>query len=450
MIRAGRPPETLNDAVPIGQLDKMSSSSAEFWFRGARFGEDNQQIFADWRFETPVPTTLPELWTAVARERLDRYRTLIADFDALHGGEAFPREPNLQAFLRHPIVPYGFGTFTLDQNRRWSFKHENTTRTEIAPGQFVSFAKTDQRAELVIDRPPGTPLLQFFQSPKALAELILKVLEVKRSFAKQMIPLQSLGEPAEQKRWIDELGRPWFTNVWRVDFAGAAFVSSCLTNPGGLACDWQAMPIGTVPSYLLEKQRAARRTTFVYYGRLKDWTEFLALPPDFKPRALSAPEDRVRFEGGTLTVDLGAFRGRLGSEVPGLSEASVLSLFLIPDGTPSFGLRAHSLRLKPRSDKDLRFDVEPIYAPIEGSSEASVQSWNKLQTGEPPYDGGAASDGKENAVRLVLRPSHPADPEVRYIYACRNGPEDEKAALQKSCALLTRAITVDERWRASR
>jgi hypothetical protein len=50
----------------------------------------------------------------------------------------------------------------------------------------------------------------------------------------------------------------------------------------------------------------------------------------------------------------------------------------------------------------------------------------------------------------VRKPSHPADPDVRYLYACRNGPEDDKAALQKSCGLMTAAITVDERWRASR
>ena len=449
VTRVGGPSDALNDAVPSGQLDKMSSSSADFWIKGARFGEDNQQIFADWKFETPVPTSLPELWAAVARSRLDLYRRLMADFDAQHAGEVFPREPNLQAFLRHPVVPYGFGRFALDGNRRWSFAHETYTRREIAPGQFVSFARNNQQAELLIDRPPGTPLLQFFQSPKALAEMILKVLEVKRPYAGQSILVQSLGEPAEQSRWVDALGRPWFTNVWRLDFAGSAFVASCLTNPGGLACDWRAMPIGAVPSYLLEKQRSARRTTFVYYGHLKDWTEFLALPADFKPRALSAPADRVRFDGGALTLELGAFRGHLGSEVPGLSEASVLSLFLIPDGTPSFGLRAHSLRLKPRSDKDLRFDIEPIYAPTDGSSEANVQTWNKLKTGEPPYDGGAAFDGKENAVRLVRKPTHAANPEVRYLYACRNGPEDDKAALQKSCGLMTTAITVDERWRAS-
>jgi hypothetical protein len=184
--------------------------------------------------------------------------------------------------------------------------------------------------------------------------------------------------------------------------------------------------------------------TFVYYGRLKDWGEFLALPADFKPRALTVPETRVRFDGA-LTVDLGGFRGHLGAEVPGLSEASLLTLFLMPDGTPSFGPRAFDLRLKPRLDKAIRFDVEQIFAPTDGSSEADVQTWNKLQTGEPPYDGVAAFEGKENIVRLVRKPTHPANPDVRYVTYCRNGSEDDKAALQKSCALMTTAITIDER-----
>ena len=207
VVKANQQPNALNDAVPIGQLDKMSSSTAEFWSKGATFGEDNQQIFSDWKFETPLPATLSELRTAVARTRLDLYRSLMAAFDAQHAGDIFPREPNLKAFLRHPVVPYGFGTFTLDGNHRWSLTHETYTRKEIAPGQFVSFAQREQHAELIIDRPAKTPLLQFFQSPKALAETILQILGTKRSFAGQSIAMQSLGEPAEQERSVDELGR---------------------------------------------------------------------------------------------------------------------------------------------------------------------------------------------------------------------------------------------------
>ena len=78
-----------------------------------------------------------------------------------------------------------------------------------------------------------------------------------------------------------------------------------------------------------------------------------------------------------------------------------------------------------------------------------VQTWNKLKIDEPPYNGVAAFDGKENLVRLVRKPSHPANPDVRYLYACRNGPEDDKTALQRSCELLTGAITIDERPGAS-
>ena len=449
VIKAGGPPNALNEAIPIGQLDKMSSSTAEFWFRGAAFGEDNQQLISDWKFETPVPTTLPELWTTVSLLRLDLYRAMMADFDARHAAEVFPREPNLKAFLRHPNVPLGFGTFTLDGNHRWKLAHEKYTREEIAPGQFVSFAQKDQRAELLIDRPPGTPLMQFFQSPKALGETVLKILGAKRTFAGQSIRLKSLGDPAEQRRWVDDLGRPWFTSVWRIDFAGNAVVLSCLTNPGGLGCQWRVMSLDAVPRFLLERQRAARRVTFVYSGRLQDWTEFLALPAELKPDALSGRKTSVRFDGGVLTLDLGGFRGRLGGEVPGLSADSVLTLSLVPDGTPSLGQRADALRLNPRSDKATRFDVEPIFAPTDGSSQSDVQTWNKLKIDEPPYNGVAAFDGKENLVRLVRKPSHPANPDVRYLYACRNGPEDDKTALQRSCELLTGAITIDERPGAS-
>jgi hypothetical protein len=274
-----------------------------------------------------------------------------------------------------------------------------------------------------------------------IGETIVRLLDLKRAFAGEQIAYDSLGEPAERERWTDADGRPWLTYVWRLGFADESAVLDCLTNPAGLACEWNIVATHEEDLYRLNHKWRAPRVTLSYYGSIGDWIEFLGLPDAYKPKALSGGGIAVRFEKH-LAVDVGGFRGSI--EAPGLSQDSTLYAYVAPEGSSSHGERFLELRLKPRSDKAYEVGVERVFEPARDSPEHHAKFWDKLQKTEAPYNGVAQFDGKNNAVRRVSRPDAALTPGVLDLYYCKSGPEDDRGELEKTCANLVKTLKVLE------
>jgi hypothetical protein len=64
--------ENLNFAVPIDELDKLSSQKSEFWIRDLRFSEDGKQNRVDWTFASPLPASLASLRAAAVASLNDK------------------------------------------------------------------------------------------------------------------------------------------------------------------------------------------------------------------------------------------------------------------------------------------------------------------------------------------------------------------------------------------
>jgi hypothetical protein len=436
--------ENLNYAIPIAELEALSATESEFWVKGVSFEDDNKQMFLDWRHASPLPSTLRDLRAAAQRSFLDFLSAGQAKFDAKYGPETFPRDHALATYLRNPNIPFGLGRFALDRSGGWRIAHIDYHEKEITPRQWVSYHSIGRYAQLIIARPRDVPLLRFFQSPKLIADTILSVLELKRPFAGKQIPIETLGEPQERERWVDGLGRPWLTSVWRLGFADESVVLDCLTNPGGVACTWNVLPVSGEAPYRMGVKRNASRTTLAYYGRIKDWIEFLALPEDYKPKVLAGKEIAVRFDKN-LAIDIGGFQGSV--EVPSLTDESLL--YVYPSLDPANGVapltpRIFEVRVKANRDKAFRVGIERVFEPTDSSPEHHVQLWGELQKGEAPFNGSFEAAGKENSVRTVAKPDHETTPPVRYIYYCKSGSEDERAELEKTCASLNKSLKVVE------
>ena len=434
------PTENLNVALPMTEVAKVSASESEFWFKGKQFAMDNKQLFEEFRFGSPLPASL-----GLLREAVDKAFDAFAakgwvDLEAKYGGEMFPRQQSLRTFLRSARIPFGLGHFTLDSSGKWKISHLDYTNRELTPGQWAHFASAQSQAEIVLARPQGTPLERFYESPKLLADTIIRLLDLKRQFAGKRIPYDSFGEPAERERWTDGLGRPWLTYIWRLGFSDESAVLDCLTNPAGLACEWIMLPTSDEGAHRNYTKWHAPRVTLSYYGRINDWIEFLALPAAYKPKALSAGA-AIRLEK-RLAVDVGGFRGSV--DAPFLSPDSMLYAYVTPDGLPDGGARFVELRLKLRSDKAYEVGVERVFEPASDSPEHHARYWSKLQKPEAPYNGVALFDGKNNLVRSVGKPDGKLAAGVLDLYYCRSDPEDDRGELEKTCANLMKTLKVFE------
>ncbi|GAC1351340.1 MAG: serine protease [Polyangiales bacterium] len=430
--------ENLNYAVPIDEVNKLSSEKSEFFLKGISISEDHSQTFVDWRFASPLPASLASLRQASRRSFSESLSTWLSEFDIKHAKDIFPNHPMLKVFLRESVVPFGLARFALDGNGRWDITRTNYTEREVAPGQkaYLSEAADKAGGDMILERPRAISLSTFFGSPKALGDALAHNYSWAITFAGQRIAVETLGEPAEKERWSDDYGRPWFTYVWELKRSDEVVVLNCLTNPAGWACTWRKVGVPLAESLRVAAKRMARRTTLSYYGNIKDWVEFLALPETYRPKLFA--NATVRFDK-TLTFEFRPFSGQV--DIPFLSETSVL--FAVPSIDPSSlkEERIIDVRIVPRKDKLYSFGVQEVLEPVPQSSEKHTQFWKNLKNGSPPYDGVLLVDGKTNVIRRVAQPPKWGGGRIRTYY-CRSGNDDAKAELQASCKKFQETVTV--------
>jgi hypothetical protein len=251
-----------------------------------------------------------------------------------------------------------------------------------------------------------------------------------------------LGDPTERERWVDDYGRPWFTYVWHLKRSDEVLIFDCLTNVAGWACRWKQVSKQIEEGARIDAKRTARRTTLSYYGRVKDWTELLALPDEFRPKLFANAV--VRFDKA-LTFDLHPFSGTI--NVPSLTDTSKLYVFASIGPSSLTTQHIVEVRLIPRRDKSYSFGAQEVLEPVAQSSEAHLQFWKSLQAGSPPYNNVPVADGRTNTIKRVLPASPTQNGGKAYIEYCRSGTEDAKAELQQTCASFQRAVKIAQTGR---
>jgi hypothetical protein len=309
----------------------------------------------------------------------------------------------------------------------------------VTPGQKALFFDCADRTcgELLFERPRRMPLATWFGSPASLAAAVVRNYSWTIPFAGRPIGIESLGAPAESERWNDEYGRPWFTYVWRLNRTAESVLFNCLTNPTGWACTWRRFPSAAEDAWRLAAKRDARRVTMSYYGTIRDWVEFLALPDTFKPAILAGA--RVRFDDG-LTVSLGPMAGEH-IVVPSLSPDSTLYAHVSLDPDSPHAQRIYQTIVNPRVVSTYSFGVREVFAPTPEPPAFEAALWAKLQAGRPPFDDAPAVEAKTmNAIKRGVRPAGEAGRDRMVLEFCRNPVDESKTELQAACARFQSAL----------
>ena len=431
--------ENLNVAVPIGELEKLSTTRTEFLLRGAiTIGDGAHQEFADWRFSSPLPTTYADLRAAAQRDLRETVDREYAAFLAKTAAQSFPADPAVQVFLREVSSSPPLGTYTRDARGRWAATALAYKEIPLNLGGALQLAETDQHrtGAFLLDKPKGTTVSWYVKRPSLLGDLFVKSHSMAVSFAGRAITIASLGAPEVDERWSDVYGRPWLEYVWRIPRAGESVVFACLARPSGLACRWARVGLAQEDAARAAFKRAAAVTTLDYTGTIAEWEEFLALSRSLRPRVLEHARVHARSSGSAGTsvdFNVGPFAGSV--DLERLSRGSSLTALISVDPAAPTAQRVFGLRLVPdREERKLAvFGVDEVLEPAPGSSAKHVLTWKKLGTQTAPYDGNAVLEGKTNFASGLLQAGIPNQGK-RVMYYCRAPEADPKAALETSCA----------------
>ena len=287
------------------------------------------------------------------------------------------------------------------------------------------------------------PFATFFDSPNALGDALVRSDSWSIRFSGREIGIKSLGAPHEKERWVDEHGRPWFTFVWRIERTHESVIFDCLTDPDGWACKWNRAPRSNEDTTRLSMKRWARRVTFGYWGLIKNWTEYLALPDAYKPKVFSGAS--VRFDKD-LAVNVGPLVGEHVSAVSLSAESALYASVALSSSTPHVE-RIIDVYVTPRVAGSTSFGVREVLAPLPGSPDVQVKRWSSLQNGSAPFDDAVfAETATTNAIKRGVRASPAAGGRPRMLLEyCRNGVGEPKADLQAMCVKFRETLKHDPR-----
>jgi hypothetical protein len=426
--------ENLNYAVPIEELDRLSSTHAQFHSRMAE-AESGQRLVGDRQFDVELPADYATLAARAQQRYADAILEHRAAFVEAYRERIFPTAPELRTYLREQGHFYYPAEIVRDAAGAWSTGTPKSTATlEAGPAQNLYVGFSGEYGYLVLERPDDVPLATFIDEPERVMEAVVRLLPINREYAGVTLRVTKLGAPHRREGWTDALGRPWTTTSWRI-WGDKLTTLHCTPYPRGLACLFSETGTSHEPILLAYARINAPRWTLSYDGRLKDWVEFLALEPSRRPPFLAGD---VRLAGADLAVRLGDLD--LATHDEELSPDSLLyaEVELTSLAPPAIGVSGISVVTKLGEGRGRRIDrvVEPL-------SSASRDWWTEVTTGKAPYDGKVVRDDGYVEVIMVDKISPvtlgtDSGVEARLVRRCWSYTPDtitDRALLQDCAAL---------------
>ena len=421
--------ENLNVAVPIEEVEKLSTAASEFYLKGIAVGESGHQEYADWHFASPLPATFADVRKAAEADLEAMFARRFAAYDASHAAQSFPGDPKLREFVRTTRGGEHFGLYTRDSGGGWALREQTYEARELDGGTEVQLHEESDRksGEIFFNKAPAVPSAVFFKHPTLVADYLVHKYGWSVVFAGRPIAIATLGAPAEDERWSDTFGRHWRTYVWRILRSGESLVLSCLTRPTGWACRWRKAPLAQEALVRRYSKRIAPRTTLNYFGSVADWEQYLALPRGYRPRVLEGAKVHL---GAELAVTLGPLSGSFA--IAGLTKASRLQVLVGIHPAAMTAERVYNAAIVPERAVDRLFGVNELLEPAAGSSAESVDAWKKSGAQQAPYDGTTTASGKAHATMGLLEAATASG--SRLTFYCRAPGDEKKAALETACA----------------
>lgn len=394
--------ENYNIAVPVSEIDHLSSQQAEFQLRNLTVGIDgtDESILRDWSFTLPLPAPVAE-FAEKSQNALDAfYKKLALELTDKVKEKNFPRGERFRYYLRNQPVFQGFASVVPDNSfNTWSAVGYDLEKLPLSAEQNV-FRGGSLHFDLhvLVEKPPKTALKTFLDTPKMVTDNLLKAIPYYRSFGADKIRITSFGEPTEKTAWQDKLGRKWTSSLWYGDHGNYFIYSHCLPHPKGVLCNISAKPVNILKmGYLDTVKDGCNEIAVGYEGEIDDWSEYLALGEQYVPTLLQ--QAAITRDGSTLKVKLKDFKFTFSN--PKINGKSSLHLHL---GYANDQLLAEDLvrfELFPQKGSTAQYSIRPLFAANSFSQESYAASWEEAAKGTGEFSGKVIDKGDRRIIQRI-------------------------------------------------
>ena len=157
--------ENLNFALPIQELEKISSKEADFFERTLRIEDGTQVVTGNWRFTAPLPSPPKRLRELAVPSKNLFYQNLIKKFQKIYGQKNFPYHPRFRDYLRKQRSPLYSGRVSKDSRfTQWNVTVDSFEKIMIAQNQALYHSKGGVFSHAILmESPDGHPLKKQFE-----------------------------------------------------------------------------------------------------------------------------------------------------------------------------------------------------------------------------------------------------------------------------------------------
>ncbi len=355
------PGENLNYALPIEHVNSAGSQVSVSMRAPLRVPMLRDSVTAKYEASFPLPLPLAEFDQQLRKRMVEIYQSERARLLTEHAAEVFPKGKSA-ALLAEVEAAYCPMLVAQSDDRTWAVNSERHEKSDLPDGGKVCSQVSAGTGTFRIDRGKSSDA-KFYADRRAAMDLLLKGIDLTRSFGSESVKVTSLGAPVSEATHQDRFGRRWFAATFAVPFLDVHLVALFLPTPDGYTGLLQLAPRG-MRDQTLEQLRFASDYFYVSYsGTLPQWQAFLARP-ELRP----APLDHLK-----LTRDAG-------------------------------GLHVRSRRID--------FDLPPALLTLDDASTVQIQMSYALEAGALVWDAGAiyvnADEDSKTYVGLIRQPK-PAD-----------------------------------------
>lgn len=392
--------ENYNIAIPIHEMDNLGNK-AEFHLRNVVTGiyGVNDTVTKDWFFTMEgLPASVEDIGIRAQDDLNDHWGKLNAELNEKVKGRNYPEGERFRDYLRNQPVIKGLAPLIPGKDfSKWKVSSGYGEKVPITESQNV-FRGSGIFADLhvTVEKPAGTSLKEFLDSPKKVMDDLLKAVSMHRKVGMEKVPVTSLGEPAEKKIIKDKLGRKWITSLWNLPYDDMFVYSSCLAYPKGVIC-------------LVDKRKNSSRkfgyfnsihdgySEFVvgYEGEVDDWDEYFSLPDSylpelFKDTELVRKENNLRLKTDAFSIDFSS------DEISGDSS---IHFHMGYSNTKLLAEDIVLFELFPVKGAKSHYRVQPFYEPGLIHSDKYKSKWDEVVSGTGRFSGKAVNEDGQKVIR---------------------------------------------------
>lgn len=420
-------------SLPIGETLNIPDKKGYFHLKiSYGFGLIPEKTEAeDLNFELDLPMNYKDIKEYSEKKLISYSNSKMNQLFEENKDEIFPYgESSLEALYNYSssIMPQIF--FKNKSDMTWNISSLKTETSKLKNNGVLSYGGVVGNSMLLyIEKPDYISLKQLNSDSKLVMDLILEGINFPRKIANEEVRIKSLGSPYQVSKVKDIYNRTWIQSNWIIEFSDSYVITYTLPTPEGCIILLQSGQTSMLNISMFDYRKMLDFVDISYYGKLKEWKEYLALkdiiPDNLSSIELSEVDSSIILKSKTLNITSDK------SIIDGDDDTNItINYDVYPkNGKPTWDIRRVVLS-ENKSDNFLI--ISKNLKPDKRLREMYHDEWNNTLALRHPFNGIPFNDNGQTSIgKLINYKKGDKEPNLIYsLFIAKEGRVDDNNMLE--------------------